>query len=251
MLGFDTGTLKVKRWTANLKDAELLENAQIRFHTSSGSHKIKTGLGDGGAADETSSSSEDEDAGKGDKVIYLPVEGRYRTSILVRIKRTGLIHRGTAGVGVLWLRDLQDNATQTVRVRIWKGDDYSWIQNNYLPTDGDPKESGRLDLEEAGTIDFTVCYRPGISDSHQTLLARRNPKAWEEYVSMKDGGWRKNVGQRSAEDDKDDSDLNTVVDPQDVQEQNEEDFAKLQTASSRTSLGQPFASQIDVPASQY
>lgn len=215
LIGFDTGTLEVQRWVPHLKDPALLESAHLRFHTSSGTHRVKENLGAGVGDDSSSSSEEEEEAS--DKSILLPVRGRYRSALFLRLKKSGLVHRGTVGLGVIWLRDLADNTSITVRVKVWKAEDYKFIKHNYVALDVMPEDIEQGKVEQLGEIELTLCFRPGISDTHHKLLLHDNPKAWEEYVALKDAGWRDIIGQTEGHPDQDEQqEHNTVVDPEAV-----------------------------------
>ena len=163
----------------------------------------------------------------GTNLTRIPVRMRYGTALLLSFKESsgaiGIKRSGPKALAVLWLRDITDNDEQTVELPLWTmtDGDYSALKQNYVPPDGslDAWNEDGNKVKLVGSVWVHLLFKPGLSDLHhdQMEYGTRKKEAWEAYTREQAGGLRDSVGGLGDSDTNPQSQVNTVVSSESVE----------------------------------
>jgi hypothetical protein len=143
MLGWDYGTLDIKPAVKAIDLPEDLSKLRLKIRTSGSRGKLQ-------------SRSLNEWQAKGSKPIRLPVRTRYAMPMIVEFRQDATLRDHTPAFAILWLKDIPDNESQTLRLPVWKGD-LKRAQDNCLDSYGD----------QVGSIEITLTFWSGLSGYHE------------------------------------------------------------------------------------
>lgn len=209
LLGFDIGTLNVKRIVMQPSDDDTrhhLSDCRIDLRTFAGMTRLAKDDVTDDIANSPGTIEWDDTIEHGEKLVRLPVRKRYGSALVIAFREhTSLrLVTKTRAVGVLWLRDIKDLSLETVRVPLWAGGDLNGVQQNYYPCQDVSDDTAQFSnippfarsAKLIGHIDLSVLFEPGLSNAHEHNLDVGNPhlkNVWEEFDRMQAGGLRTSI----------------------------------------------------------
>ncbi|KAF2740363.1 hypothetical protein EJ04DRAFT_197132 [Polyplosphaeria fusca] len=152
MLGWDYGTLDVNPVVKAVNVPKELENLRMKIRTNLSRGKLHSGAEDG---DLNQQDGHIVWKSKKDTPLRLAVRKRYTSAMIVEFRKDQTLSDHTPAFCVLWLKDIPDNAEQTVRLSVWKGD-LARAENNTISEPG----------EKVGEIELTLTFWSGLSGYH-------------------------------------------------------------------------------------
>jgi hypothetical protein len=142
--GWDYGTLDIQPTVKAIDLPQEFQKMRMKLRTRTGSRG------------KVHSRGHNEWRTKNNKPIRLPIRMRYAAPLIVEFRQDATLRDHTPAFAILWLKDIPDNESQTVKLSVWKGD-LKRAENNMLPSYG----------EKVGEIELTLTFWSGLSGYHE------------------------------------------------------------------------------------
>lgn len=188
LLGWDYGTVELKRIEASNDFPPNLQTLKTKFRTSIASAKM---------------APDPEHKGQWlpkhhRPAIYLPVKKRYSTALVIELQRSAVIGADSVpAFGVLWLKDIPDEEEITTTIRVWKGNKEALqrAQSNvgYSGLHADEKSLGELKV--------SMKFWRGLSGYHKGLARRGNETDLRDVMEVLDTASDNKSGKAGGEDE--------------------------------------------------
>jgi hypothetical protein len=190
MLGWDYGTVDIQPTVRAIDLPQEMQKMRMKIRTRTSRGKVH-------------SQGHNEWQTKNKKPIRLPIRMRYAAPLVVEFRQDATLRDHTPAFAILWLKDIPDNAEQTVRLTVWKGD-LKRAENNVLPSYG----------EKVGEIEMTLTFWSGLSGYHEKftkgdkhmgqvmeVLDVSNDQEWSDWDDSDGGGENHAPGVSPVDDD--------------------------------------------------
>jgi hypothetical protein len=147
-LGWESGTLDVEPTIKSISLPQKLYGYRMKLTTNLSRGKMQSdGQGTWKA--------------KKEEHIRLAVRKRHSSPLIIQFRHNRLGPDETEAFGVLWLKDIQDDVLETVRIPVWKGD-LKHARQNCLDSYG----------EKLGEVEISLKFWRGLSAYHYGLASR-------------------------------------------------------------------------------